>query len=403
MFNGRYRLAFFNRFEFEQNVRNKVFDLYIQYHFRRENEERFFTLLSFFQFKTIGMKKLAKQVLGIDVAQKELVVCLATRFDDLSDGVYHHKIFVNGAKGFEQMLQWLKKSTDASLPVHYVMEATGVYHESLAYFLTDLGLPVSIILPNKINSYAKTLDTKTVTDKTASEAIAQFGVERKTDLWQQPTPVYKKAKQLTRERDQIVFERTLVKNQLHAEKAEGRPNKSSITRCEKRIKMLDQQDKEIKGELAVLVKSEAEVARLSKLLCSIPGIGALTAVTILAETNGFDLIRNKRQLTSYAGLDIKEHTSGTSIKGKTRISKRGNRYLRKCLYMPSLTAIQHDKRFKAIYHRLISKHGIKMKALVAIQRKMLEMTFTVFKTNKQYDKEYMKNKEVVNMMAEVEN
>ena len=349
------------------------------------------------------MKKLAKQVLGIDVAQKELVVCLATRFDDLSDGVYLHKVFVNESKGFGQMLQWINKNTDTSLPVHYVMEATGVYHESLAYFLTDLKLPVSIILPNKINSYAKTLNTKTVTDKTASEAIAQFGIERTTDLWQQPTPVYKKSRQLTRERDQIVFERTLVKNQLHAERAEGRPNKTSITRCEKRIKMLDQQEKEIKAELMVLIRSEAQISRLVKLLCSIPGIGILTAATILAETNGFDLIRNKRQLTSFAGLDVKEHTSGTSVKGKTRISKRGNRHLRKCLYMPSLAAIQYDERFKAIYHRLTSTHGIKMKALVAVQRKMLEMTYTVVKTNKEYDKNYLKNKEVVNTMAAVVN
>lgn len=349
------------------------------------------------------MKKLAKQVLGIDVAQNELVVCLASRYDDLSDGIYQHKTFVNAAKGFEQMLQWIKKGTDANLPVHYVMEATGVYHESLAYFLTDLGLPVSIILPNKINSYAKTLATKTVTDKTASEAIAQFGIDRKTDLWQQPTPVYKKIRQLTRERDQIVFERTLVKNQLHAEKAEGRPNKSSITRCEKRIAMLDQQEKEIKIEIAGHVKSEAEVTRVLNLLCSIPGIAKLTAATILAETNGFDLIRNKRQLTSYAGLDIKEHISGTSINGKPSISKRGNRYLRKCLHMPALTAIQHDDRFKAIYHRLISRHGIKMKAAVAIQRKLLEMTFTVFKTNKKYEKDYLKNTEVAKIPAEVQN
>ena len=349
------------------------------------------------------MKKLAKQVLGIDVAQNELVVCLASKYDDLSDGIYQHKTFVNSAKGFEAMLQWVKKNTDATLPVHYVMEATGVYHESLAYFLTDLAFPVSIILPNKINSYAKTLETKTVTDKTASEAIAQFGIDRKTDLWQQPAPVYKKIRQLTRERDQIVFERTLVKNQLHAEKAEGRPNKSSITRCEKRIAMLDQQEKEIRVEIVEHVKSDNEVSRLLNLLCSIPGIANLTAATILAETNGFDLIRNKRQLTSYAGLDVKEHISGTSINGKPRISKRGNRFLRKCLHMPALTAIQHDERFKAIYHRLISKHGVKMKAAVAIQRKLLEMTFTVIKSNKKYDQNYLKNKEVVKLQAEVEN
>jgi len=344
------------------------------------------------------MKKVVKQVLGIDVAQKELVVCLATRHDDLSDGVYNHKIFVNSTDGFGKMLKWIEKNTESTVPVIYVMEATGVYHESLAYYLTNKQKPVSIVLPNKINSYAKTLTTKTVTDKTASEAIAQFGIDRQTDLWQQPTPVYRKMKQLTREHDQLVFERTMAKNQLHAEKAEGISNQSSIARCNKRIKMLDEQIAEIRIELVALVKSEKNVANSVRLLCSVPGIGLLTASIILAETNGFDLIRNKRQLTSYAGLDVKEHISGTSVHGKPRISKRGNRFLRKAMHMPSLAATRHDERFKAIYHRLISKHGIKMKAAVAVQRKMLEMTFTICKSKTQYDKEYLKKTAAAEML-----
>ncbi len=120
-----------------------------------------------------------KQVLGIDVAQKELVVCLARMYDDLITELYVHKIFANNTKGFNALLLWIKKLTDPSISLRYVMEATGVYHESLAYFLTDRGLEVSIVLPNKISNYARSLTIKTVTDKTASEAIAQFGLELK--------------------------------------------------------------------------------------------------------------------------------------------------------------------------------------------------------------------------------
>ena len=127
------------------------------------------------------------------------------------------------------------------------------------------------------------------------------------------------------------------------------------------------------------------------LLCSITGVGLLTAATVLGETNGFDLIRNKRQLTSYAGLDVKEKQSGTSVKGKPRISKKGNRNLRKAMHLPALTAIRHDERFKALFARLMARHGIKMKAVVAVQRKLLEMMFTVFKKKEKYDKEYFKN------------
>jgi transposase len=287
------------------------------------------------------------------------------------------------------------KQTVAGLSVRFVMEATGVYHESFAYFLADQGPEISIVLPNKISNYARSLTTKTVTDKTASEAIAQFGLERNLDIWEKPLPLYKKLKQLTRERDQIVRERTMAKNQLHAEQAEAEPNKTSVGRIKKRIELLNKQEKEIIAELRVLIKTDPKISDLVILLCSLTGVGFLTAVIVLAETKGFDLIRNRRQLASFAGLDVIEKQSGTSVKGKAKISKKGNRYLRKAMHHPALAAIRHDERFKAVYMRLVSKHGIKMKATVAVQRKLLELMFTIFVTNKKYDKNYFKNQFVL--------
>jgi transposase len=98
-------------------------------------------------------------------------------------------------------------------------------------------------------------------------------------------------------------------------------------------------------------------------------------------------------LTSYAGLDVKEKQSGTSIKGKPRISKKGNRHLRKAMHLPALVAIRHEKKFKAVFVRLVSKHGIKMKAAVAVQRKLLEMIYTVYSKNTAYDKNYLNQNE----------
>ena len=336
------------------------------------------------------MKKIVKQVLGVDVAKKELVVCLGRMYDDWTPDLYGYKTFVNSAKGFASLVLWVKKNSDQEIPVRFVMEATGVYHESFAYFLNGSGYEVSIVLPNKISNYIRTLQIKTITDKTASEAIARFGLERKLDLWQKPESIFKKLRQLTRERGQIIEERTAVKNQLHAEQVEAEPNKNSVKRILERIKVLNKQEKEIKAEVAALIKEDKETSAQIALICSIPGIGLLTAATILAETNGFELIRNKRQLTSYAGFDIVEKQSGISVKGKTKISKRGNKYLRKAMHLPALSAIKHDNRFKAIFSRTIARHGIKMKAVVTIQRKLLEMTFTIFKSQKKYDKDFLK-------------
>jgi len=185
----------------------------------------------------------------------------------------------------------------------------------------------------------------------------------------------------------------MIKNQLHAELAGAEANKGSIDRLKKQIIFFDKQEKEIKKELNEVVKQDEKIKTSVTLLCSIPGIGILTAITILAETNDFELIRNKRQLTSYAGLDVKEKQSGTSVKGKPRISKKGNKNLRKAMHLPALAAIKYDERFKAVFTRLVSKHGIKMKAVVAVQRKLLEMTYIIYKTQKPYDKNYLQKNE----------
>lgn len=338
------------------------------------------------------MKKIVKQVLGIDVAQKELVTCLGRMYDDWVPELYGYKTFANTAKGYESMILWVKKQTEDGNPVRYVMEATGVYHESLAYFLEGKGYEVSIVLPNKISNYFRTLEVKTITDKSASEAIARFGLERKLDCWKRPKDIFKDLKQLTRERDQIVEQRTVAKNQLHAEETQAQPNKKSLARVKARIKLLNKQDAEIKDEINTLVKQEKEVSKSVDLICSIPGVGLLTAAIVLAETNGFELIRNKRQLTSYAGLDVKEKQSGTSVKGKPKISKRGNKHLRKAMYLPALATIRHEERFKDVFKRLVSKHGVKMKAAVAVQRKLLELIYTLYKTNSAFNKNYLKEK-----------
>ncbi|WP_300600430.1 IS110 family transposase [Niabella sp.] len=336
------------------------------------------------------MEKIVKEVCGIDVAQGELVVALGRMTGDLNADVYAYKSFTNNQKGFELLLKWVKKLTVDYVNVCFVMEATGVYHQKLAYFLCQNDQVVSIVLPNKISNYFRTLDVKTVTDKTASEAITLFGLSRKLDNWTPPDPLFRQIRQLVRERDQLIQARTVAKNQLHAEQAEMHPLRNTIARFKKQIALLDKQIAEIVADINVLIKSDEKLKANIALLASIRGIGLLTAATVLAETNGFDLIRNKRQLTSYAGLDVKEKQSGTSVKGKSKISKRGNKYLRKALHMPALAAIKHDERFKGIFARLVSKHGIKMKAAVAVQRKLLEMMYTLYKKQEKYDSDYLK-------------
>ncbi len=335
------------------------------------------------------IKKLLKQVVGIDVAQKKIDVSLGRMDIEVNTEVYAFKVFPNSEKGFASLLLWVKKNTEVDVAVRFVMEATGVYHEALAYHLSTRAYSISIVMPNKITNFFRTLEIKTVTDKSMSEAIAQFGLEKKLDNWIAPQKVYRELRQVTRERDQLIGERTMNKNQLHAEQTEAYPNERTVKRVMDRIIMLNKQIRQIITEVTEMNNNDSEVAAATKLITTIPGVGLLTAITVLAETDGFSLIHNRRQLTSYAGLDVKEKESGTSIKCKPRISKRGNKHLRKAMHLPALSAIRHTERYKATFTSIVGRTGIKMKAAVAVQRKLLEMIYTIYTTKQPFDIDYL--------------
>ena len=340
------------------------------------------------------MEKVIKQRIGIDCAQDELVSAFGIMGQDFEIQIVSNKVFSNNKAGFPNLLAWGKKLKHQGVELEFVIEATGVYHEQVALYLFEQGQKISVVLPNKIKNFAGTEKIKTVNDKVAAQTIARFGLEKKVDTWQPPNKIYNELKQLTRERDQLNSELTLVRNQLHAEEAGAWPNKASIKRMKGRMTLIEKQKTEIVKEINAIVKGNKALKEKVSIICSIKGVGVLTAVTVIAETNGFNLIRNKKQLVSYAGLDVQEKVSGTSVHGKPRISHKGNSYLRKAMYFPALTAIKHAPKMKNIFVRLVSKHGIKMKAAVAVQRKMLELIYTLWKKNEPFDPKFEERKKL---------
>ena len=333
-----------------------------------------------------------KQCVGIDCGLQELVVAYGVMDESYDVKILSNTKFSNNEKGFKQLLSWSKKLNPQSGEVVYVIEATGVYHEKISLYLHEQLCRISVLLPNRAKAFLKTLSVKTVNDKVSAQMLAQFGLEKKLDAWQPPQPVYNDLRQLTRERDQLIGEQTQVKNQLHAEKSGAWPNAGSIKRMQQRIRFLSKQIEEIEKEISGVLEKESWLKKKIKNVCTIKGVGLLTAVTVVAETNGFNLIRNKKQLVSYAGLDVITKDSGTSVKSKPRISRKGNKYLRKCLHYPALTSIRSTDQMKALFVRLVSKHGIKMKAVVAVQRKILELIYILWKKDEAYDPDYHSKK-----------
>src|SRR3954447_6256271 len=152
-----------------------------------------------------------------------------------------------------------------------------------------------------------------------------------------------------------------------------------------RVKLIEKQIEEVEQEIIALVSEDAGIKKKFDNVCTIPGVGLHTAVSVVAETNGFNLIRNSRQLVSYAGLDVIQKQSGTSVRGRAHISKRGNPYLRHCLHLPSFTAVKYNIPMQQLHYRIIEKQGIKMKGYVAVQRKLLMLIYTLWKKNESYN------------------
>jgi len=330
------------------------------------------------------METVIKQTAGIDCGCKELVVSFGQLYINGNFYCRNTKAFANTTKGFDELVQWITTMHDEDTLVHYVMEATGVYHERLAYHLVANGYYVSIALPNKVNAFAKTCSSKKQDDCQASKVLAEFGCLKQLDAWQPPHVLYVSLKQLTREKQQLQQELTLIHNQLHAEETKAITSLSSIRRMKARSKLLEKQILEVEKEITVLLNKEESIKERIDNVCTIPGVGLQTVVTVIAETNGFNLVRNSRQLVSYAGLDIIQKTSGISVRGRAHISKRGNPHLRHCLYFPAFTAVKYNLPLQNLHNRIVEKQAIKMKGYVAVQRKLLMLIYTLWKKNEPY-------------------
>jgi transposase len=329
-------------------------------------------------------KKILRQNVGIDISKDDFKASFSVISDSLIVTVQGSRTFANSRSGFKAFRAWIASKHIAGLAVHFTMEATGVYYEALAYDLYEHGFVVHIVLPNQSKKYGQSLGIKSKTDKLDASVLAQMGLERQLRHWQPPTVDLLVLKQLTRERDSLVRERTSASNHLHAYLHQGKPNRESIKRTEKHIVFLDGQIKQIENEIKSFVKEDEALKEKFKYLLSIPGVGIITAAVVVAETHGFAAIENIKQLTSYAGLDVKIAESG-KWKGQSKISKKGNSHIRKVLYMSSLAKIRSDEATAKFADRLKQKKGKAIIAIVAVERKLLALMYVLWKKEEMYN------------------
>jgi transposase len=318
-----------------------------------------------------------KQIIGIDVSMDNIEVRFGTTDIHQNQSISNSLTFENSSSGFKKLIQWVYKSiVSKDIPLFLVMDATDVHYENLAYFRFLNNFKVSVVLPNKIFNYAKSLKSKSKTDPIDAATIARFGIERKLNPWSPPNNLVKSIKSLCREYYSIKEMITEVKNYLHAKKHSHQPDQQTLKRKILLLKLLDKQVKQIEKDLHLIIRKDKELSEKVERLDKIKGLGFISIVTVIAETNCFELVTNQKQLASYAGLDVVFNDSGIK-KGKTSISKRGNKFLRKTVFMPALSACKHNHKMKELFTRLVAKGKNKKLALIVVARKLLLLIYTI--------------------------
>lgn len=327
--------------------------------------------------------QILKQVTGIDVSKDTLQVCFGTLNQDLKQSISSSIKFSNDLSGHKKLLSWILKQHSVGIPLCFVMEATGVYYENLAFFLTKKGYSACVVLPNKIKNYIRTQDKKSKTDMLDAIALTQFGLEKTLNKWEMPSETMRKLKTLCRDHLCIKGLINSASNRIHAKEHAYSPLKESLKWQKQQISLYKKQEKQIIAKIKELLTDDPELNEKVSKVMTIKGVGLLTVVTLIAETDGFALISNAKQLTSYAGIDVVHNQSGYRT-GRTSISKKGNKFIRCAVYMPALCAIRYNDKLKAFYNRLVQKKNIKMIAVTAVMRKILTLIYALWKNNQEY-------------------
>ena len=311
--------------------------------------------------------------LGIDVAKAKLDCALCS-----PEGKIRHKVITNDAAGFAQLQAFL--SRQQALTLHVCMEATGVYWEPVAEFLAALPhVTVSVINPAQIKAFAASRMVRTKTDKVDAALIALFCHERSPEPWQPPSEAERTLRALVLRLDSVQSMRTQESNRLLVAQSAVQ---QGITQ---HIEWLDAEIERLARAIRDLLDQDDDLDDKRRLLDSIPGLGERTIAILLAFYARVSRFDNARQATAFAGLDPRQHQSGSSVCAKPRMSKVGHSFLRKSLYMPAMVALYRTAWGKLFRQRLTAAGKPPKLIIGAMMRKLIHVAFGVLRSGKPFD------------------
>jgi transposase len=325
--------------------------------------------------------------IGIDISKNTFDLALIK--ENTPEKVITAK-FSNTHKGIVALEQFIRKQELAKQQILFCIEHTGLYCRVLSNYLVEnqyavwLEMPVQILKSLGIQrGKSDQLDAKRI-------AIYALTFKDKARLWQPPREEVQKIHDLMTLRERLVESRKSILTPIEELEATGLSEVATTLRkhCIKSIESLDKEIKQIEKELDEIIDKDTNLKNKYKLARSVPGIGKITAMTLLYYTNEFTLFRSAKQLACYCGVAPFARESGTSVRGKTRVSNFANKALKKLLHLASMAAIKADRELRAFYNRKVAEGKNKMLVLNAIRNKILQRLVAVIKRDTLFQVEY---------------
>lgn len=309
--------------------------------------------------------------IGIDVSKKKLDVAL------LEDGKVRIKTVLNSSSGFSELVSWLHKNKAPDGCI--CMEATNVYWEECAIYLTQAGYVVSVVNPALVKAFAQSEGVRSKTDAVDARLLARFCQEKAPKPWKAPSLTEQILRALVLRHQSLVEMQTQERNRLHTART------ALVQSIETHLLWLADEIKRIEKEIDDLIKDDPDMGDRQRLLDSIPGVGPRTIAVLLAYVGHTLRFQSARQFAAFAGLTPMHYESGSSVYKRPRLSKIGHSFLRRSLYMPAMVTLYKTDWGRAFRDRLL-KAGKAPKLIIgAMMRKLAQVAYGVLKSNKPFN------------------
>jgi transposase len=323
----------------------------------------------------------AHAVVGIDVSKKKVDIAL------LVNGKVKSKVLDNSAEGHKELLVWLIKSKAPMAELAVCMEATGVYYEAVALALHEAGLKVSVVNPGCIKGFGHSENIRNKNDAIDAGLIARYCLAMKPAPWTPPPLEQRQLRAWSLRVEALKDIRQQEENRLEAHTITGMEDVAKHVK--EHITWLDEEIKKLESEIGDHIDRHPGLKHDAELIASIPGVGPTTVARILGHLGDIRRFESAKALAAFLGVTPKQRSSGTSLKGRTMISRTGNSAMRAALYMPSVVARRHNPILNQFAERLLATGMAKKAVICAVMHKLTHLIYGVIRTGKPFDPNYL--------------